>query len=192
MKRKFFRTKDEFAAWLEHNHDRADELWVGMYKKGSGRPSITWPEAVDVALRFGWIDGVRRGIDEESYENRFTPRRQGSTWSLKNIERVKQLTAEGVMHPAGLAAFEGHDERSARYSYEQIQNPVLDADYEREFRRNRKAWSFFEASPPSYKKAATHWVMSAKRDETRRRRLATLIEDSATGLKVLPLRPPAK
>ena len=192
MKRKFFRTKEEFTSWLEANHDRVDELWLGMYKKGSGRPSITWPEAVDVALRFGWIDGVRRGIDEDSYENRFTPRRPGSNWSLKNILRVKELIAEGVMHPAGLEAFEGHDERTARYSYEQIQNPMLDPDYERELRRNKKAWSFFQASPPSYRKAATHWVMSAKRDETRRRRLAMLIDDSSAGERVLPLRPPAK
>lgn len=193
MKPRFFRTQEEFGAWLERNYHSADELWVGFYKKSSGRKSITWPEAVDEALRFGWIDGVRKRIDDERYTNRFTPRRPTSNWSLRNIDRVRELTELGLMHPAGLKAFaERADERSALYSYEQRRAATLAPDHEREFKRNRKAWVFFESCPPSYRKSATHWVMSAKREETQRRRLSQLIEDSATGRRVPPLTPPSK
>ena len=190
MKPKFFRTQADFAAWLEQHHDSAEELWVGYYKKSSGRPSITWAESVDEALRFGWIDGIRKSIDGERYTNRFTPRRPTSTWSARNIKRVKELIEQGSMHPAGRKAFEARsDDRSSIYSYEQRHNATLDRDYERELRRNRKAWAFFQSSPPSYRKAVVHWVMSAKREETRRRRLSRLIEDSAEGRRVPPLTP---
>ena len=140
-----------------------------------------------MALCFGWIDGIRRGIDDERYTNRFTPRRKGSHWSARNIARAEELIKLGVMTPAGLEAFEARkDERSATYSYEQRRDAVLDEDYERRFRRNKRAWAFFESSAPSYRKTVVHWVMSAKREETRERRLARLIEASAAGRKVPP------
>jgi uncharacterized protein YdeI (YjbR/CyaY-like superfamily) len=189
-KPRFFRTQAEFALWLERHHDTANELWVGYYKKSTGQPSITWPESVDEALRFGWIDGVRKGIDDDRYMNRFTPRRPGSTWSAKNIKRAQELIALGIMRPAGRKAFQARTEdRSGIYSYEQRHLATLDPEYERQFRRKRKAWRFFESCPPSYRKAATHWVMAAKREETQRRRLARLIEDSAKGRTVPPLTP---
>jgi len=179
-KPKFFRTPAEFSAWLERNHASAQEVWVGFHKKATGRPSMTWAESVDVALCFGWIDGIRKSIDGESYTNRFTPRRPTSNWSARNIGRVKELTAKGLMRPAGLAAFEGRaDERSAIYSYEQRHNAKLAPGYERDFKRHKRAWAFFDSCPPSYRQTAIYWVMSAKREETRRRRLSKLIADSA-------------
>jgi uncharacterized protein YdeI (YjbR/CyaY-like superfamily) len=186
----FFATPADFRVWLEANHDSAAELIVGFYKKASGKPSLTWPEAVDQALCFGWIDGVRRGHGEDAYTNRFTPRRRGSTWSAKNIARVGELIEAGEMTPAGLAAFEARTAaRSAIYSYEQERAAaVLDAEQEREFRAQPAAWEWFQARPPGYRRSAIHWVVSAKRPETRARRLATLIEDSAAGRAIGPLR----
>lgn len=190
MRPTFFRTPADFRAWLEKNHARKTELYVGYYKKASGKTGITWQQSVDEALCFGWIDGVRRTVDEQRYTNRFTPRRRGSTWSAVNIARAKELIAEGRMTPAGLAAFEARTgDRISTYSYEQRKNPVLDPAYERALRKNKKAWTFFENSPPSYRKGVIHWVMSAKREETRARRLATLIEDSAAGRRIAPLAP---
>ncbi len=184
----FFVTASEFRSWLEQHHDDTPELWVGFYKKASGKPSITWPEAVDEALCFGWIDGVRRSIDDKRYVNRFTPRTPTSTWSALNIRRVKELAQEGRMHPAGLTAFgKRADERSAIYSYEQRKAAKLHPAEERRFRANRDAWKFFQAQPPSYRQAAIWWVVSAKREETRLRRLTTLIEDSGGGRTVPPL-----
>lgn len=178
----FFTRPEEFRAWLDENHEEGGELWVGFWKKGSGRPSITWPESVDEALCFGWIDGVRRGIDDESYMIRFTPRKRRSTWSSGNVKRVRELIEEGRMRPAGLAAFEARDEkRSGIYSYEQRKAVRLAPEQEREFRANERAWSFFESRPPGYRRQATWWVISAKRPETRERRLATLIADSEAG-----------
>ena len=178
-------------AWLEENHDRATELWVGFHKKGSGRPSITWPESVDEALCFGWIDGVRKSLGPESYMIRFTPRKARSTWSAVNIKRARELAAEGRMRPAGLKAFEARtDDRSAIYSYEQRHAARLDPEHEREFRANAKAWDWFQSRPPSYRKTATWWVVSAKREETRLRRLRTLIEDSAQGKTIRQLTRP--
>ena len=175
----FFATPADFRAWLEENHERAAELWVGFHKKATGRPSITWPEAVDEALCFGWIDGIRRSLGDESYVIRFTPRKPRSTWSAVNIARAKALIAEGRMRPAGLAAFEARsDDRSAIYSYEQRHEVRLAPDEEREFRANERAWEFFQAQPISYRRPALWWVVSAKREETRARRLRTLIEDS--------------
>jgi uncharacterized protein YdeI (YjbR/CyaY-like superfamily) len=193
MKPTFFATPSAFRAWLEKNHDSAQELWVGFYKKASGKPSITWPEAVDAALAFGWIDSVRKSVDEISYTNRFTPRRPGSTWSAVNVKRVKELTRLGLMRPAGLKAFDARKEdKSGIYSYEQRHEASLNAAQQREFRANKQAWNFFQRQPPSYRTAAVWWVVSAKREETRRNRLARLIEDSSQGSRVLPLARPTK
>jgi uncharacterized protein YdeI (YjbR/CyaY-like superfamily) len=184
MKPIFFATQSEWRAWLEKNHARKSEVFVGFYKKSSGRPTMTWSEAVDQALCFGWIDGVRRSINETSYANRFTPRRPNSNWSAVNIKKVEQLTKQGLMHPAGLAAFEKRsDERSKNYSYERA-NAKLDESHEKRFRAHKGAWAFWESQPPGYRRTATWWVVSAKREETRQRRLATLIEDSAKGRRI--------
>jgi uncharacterized protein YdeI (YjbR/CyaY-like superfamily) len=193
MQPRFFSTPSEFRTWLEKHHATAKELLVGFHKKGSGTPSITWPEAVDEALSFGWVDSIRRSIDDVSYTNRFTPRTARSRWSARNIERAKELIAQGRMHPAGRKAFEARTEdRSAVYSYEQRWQAKLGREFERQFRSNTKAWAFFMSQPPGYRTTATYWVVSAKRDETRRRRLATLIDDSAQGRTVRPLTSPAK
>lgn len=184
MEVKFFQTPSELREWLEEHHQTEKELWVGFYKKGSGRPSITWPEAVDQALCFGWIDGIRKSIDADSYMNRLTPRRPGSTWSAVNIKRVGELTELGLMQPAGLAAFEKRDEKKAQlYSYEQA-NSKLDESYEEQFRANERAWSFFQAQAPWYRRSAYWWIMSAKKEETRLKRLAILIEESERGSKL--------
>jgi uncharacterized protein YdeI (YjbR/CyaY-like superfamily) len=178
----FFATAADFRAWLDAHHDTARELLVGFHKKGSGRPSITWPEAVDEALCVGWIDGVRKRIDDASYSIRFTPRKPGSTWSAVNLDRVQDLTRAGRMRPAGLRAFAARlPEKSAIYAYEQEQPPAFDDAAEARFRANGPAWEFFQAQAPSYRKTAIWWVVSAKKEETRRQRLATLIADSAEG-----------
>lgn len=188
----FFPSPADFRAWLERHHTTEDELWVGFHKKGSGLPSITWPESVDEALCFGWIDGLRKSIDETSYRIRFTPRRPGSTWSTVNVRRARALMEEGRMRPAGLDAFENRREDLARrYSFEQGTVEFPEA-LEAEFRANPGAWGFFEAQPPSYRKTATWWVVSAKREDTRRRRLATLIADSEAGLRIAQLRRPLR
>jgi uncharacterized protein YdeI (YjbR/CyaY-like superfamily) len=189
----FFTEPADFRAWLKENHESESELLVGFHKKATGRPSITWPEAVDEALCFGWIDGIRRSLGDESYTIRFTPRKPRSTWSAVNIERANELVAEGRMRPAGLAAFEARsDDRSAIYAYEQRHAAKLAPDEEREFHANERAWAFFEAQPPSYRKTALWWVVSAKRKETRTRRLRTLVEDSANGRRLRQLTPPAR
>jgi len=181
MEIKFFKTPAEFRKWLEKHHETARELWVGYYKKDSGKRSITWPESVDEALCFGWIDGIRKSIDGESYMTRFTPRRARSIWSAVNIKRVEELAREGRMRPAGERAFAARTEnRSGIYAYEQRQ-PELVEPYGEKLRGNRAASKFFEAQAASYRKAASWWVLSAKREETRLRRLETLIEDSAAG-----------
>ena len=180
----FFESPSELRAWLEKNHASEDELFVGFHRKASGKPTITWPEAVDEALCFGWIDGVRKGVNDTSYMIRFTPRRARSVWSAVNIDRAHELKRRGLMTPAGLAAFERRsEERSRIYSYER-KNARFDAPAEATFRKNRKAWEFFEAQAPSYKRAATWWVISAKKEETRARRLQTLIADSAQGRRL--------
>jgi uncharacterized protein YdeI (YjbR/CyaY-like superfamily) len=175
-------------AWLRRHHASAGELVVGLYKTGSGKPSITWPELVDQVLCFGWIDGVRRSIDEQSYMIRITPRRKGSIWSAVNVRRAQELIALGWMEPIGLLAFDGRDERrSSVYSHERAHASLGD-DMESLFLANPKAWAYFGSQPPSYRKTAVHWVISAKREETRLRRLATLIEDSERGVRIGPLR----
>lgn len=189
-KPRFFATPERFRAWLERNHDRATEIWVGFHRKASGKPSITGPEAVDQALCFGWIDGIRKRIDDTSYMNRFTPRRPTSNWSEVNVRRVRELIDQGLMTPAGLRAFEARREnRTGIYSYEQRPQD-LPAKYARPFRADGAAWTAWRAMPPSYRKAATWWVISAKREETRQRRLATLIETTARGQRIPALTPP--
>lgn len=188
---RFFETAADLRDWLAANHESADQLWVGLYRKASGRPSITWPQVVDEALCFGWIDGIRKGIDEISYRNRITPRRKGSNWSAINIARVAELEAEGRMQPAGRRAFEARDEAKSRvYSYERT-TMAFDAEAEATFRANAAAWEWFDRVAPYHRKAATYWVMSAKRPETRARRLATLIEHAAVGRQVPPLTSPS-
>jgi uncharacterized protein YdeI (YjbR/CyaY-like superfamily) len=190
MEPTFFATPVDFRAWLERHHESHSELIVGFHKRGSGRPSITWSEAVDQALCFGWIDGVRRSIDDTSYSIRFTPRKARSTWSAVNIRRMKELVDEGRVAPAGLDAFARRtDDRTAIYSYEQRKAAKLGPDHERRLRADARASAFFEAQPPSYRRAAIHWVTSAKKPETRDRRLQQLIECSAAGRLVPPLRP---
>ena len=184
----FFESPDAFRAWLEQNHATEPELLVGFYKKGSGHPSITWPEAVDEALCYGWIDGVRKRIDDASYSIRFTPRKPRSTWSAVNIKRAGELTEQGRMRPAGLSALAQRvEEKSAIYAYEQRHGAALDPADEQLFRDNRGAWEFFQAQPAWYRKTATWWVISAKQPATRQKRLATLIEDSAAGRTIRPL-----
>jgi uncharacterized protein YdeI (YjbR/CyaY-like superfamily) len=190
MEPTFFATPADFRAWLERHHDSVSELLVGFHKKGSGRPSITWPEAVDQALCFGWIDGVRRRIDDASYSIRFTPRKPSSTWSAVNVKRMTELIAEGLVAPAGLAAFERRsDDRTAIYAYEQRRTAQLEPEQEQRLRADEGAYSYFESQPPHYRRAAIHWVTSAKKPETRERRLTQLIECSAEGRTVPPLTP---
>jgi uncharacterized protein YdeI (YjbR/CyaY-like superfamily) len=189
----FFETPAEFRAWLEEHHTNETELLVGFHKTGSGRPSMTWAESVGQALCFGWIDGVRRGLDEDSYTIRFTPRKARSTWSAVNIKRAKELVDGGLMRPAGLAAFERRsDDRSRIYAYEQRKQAKLDPAAEKAFRADRKAWAFFSEQAPWYRRNATYWVISAKKEETRRRRLRQLIGDSAAGRRLEHLTPPGK
>jgi uncharacterized protein YdeI (YjbR/CyaY-like superfamily) len=181
---RFFATADAFRRWLEKNHDTADELWVGYHKKDSGKRSITWSESVDEALCFGWIDGIRKSIDESSYTNRFTPRRRGSTWSKVNIRRVEALIEAGRMRPAGLAAYEARTEfKSGTYSYEQ--RPLeMPEPYAGLMKKNQAAWSFFQSQPPGYRKMMSWFVVSAKRDETRLTRLEKLIDYCARGERI--------
>jgi uncharacterized protein YdeI (YjbR/CyaY-like superfamily) len=180
----FFEDAAAFRAWLEANHDTPQVLNLGYYKKGSGRPSITYPESVDEALCFGWIDGVRRSIDEHSYSVRFTQRRPGSIWSAKNVTRAQELIADGRMAAPGLAVFDARDpNRTNMYSSEQ-QTVRFDAAFEAQFRENEAAWAYFYAKAPGYRRVATWWVMSARQEATRLRRLATLIEDSAAGRQI--------
>lgn len=189
IKPTYFATPVDFRAWLAEHHDKARELWVGYYKKGTGKPSITWPESVDQALCFGWIDGLRHTVDAESYMIRFTPRKATSMWSEVNLKRVAELTAQGLMTPAGLAIFEQRAEaRSGIYAYEQRKNGVLSAAQEAQFQANPTAWAFFQAQPPSHRTPAIWWVISAKKAETQQKRLETLIEDSAHGRRIAQLR----
>ena len=189
MKPTFFKNAAEWRHWLKENHDKVDELWLGYYKKDSGKVNYTWSESVDEAICYGWIDGLRRSIDAESYMIRFTPRRPTSIWSAVNIEKVKVLTKKGLMRPAGLKAWENRKHSKSKiYSFEQ-KPQALAPEYVKQFKKNPKAWAFFsEKLAPSYKKSSIHWVMSAKREDTRQRRLITLIESSEQELKIPLLR----
>lgn len=181
----FFATPNEFRAWLEKNHEAERELWVGFHRKATGRPSMTWPESVDEALCFGWIDGIRKSVDASSYKIRFTPRKKTSIWSLVNLGRVAELTRDRRMQPAGLAAFEQRKEaKTGIYLYEQRKNAALDRASEAEFRKNAKAWEFFQAQPPGYRKLAAWYVISAKQEATRQKRLVRLISDSEAGRRI--------
>jgi uncharacterized protein YdeI (YjbR/CyaY-like superfamily) len=186
----FFKHAGEFRAWLEKNHDSQEELLVGFYKKGSGRQNMTWSESVDQALCFGWIDGVRRGLDDDSYTIRFTPRKARSTWSKVNVAKVEKLESEGLMRPAGRRAFEARsDDNTGIYAFERARPAELPPEYDERF--SPAAREFFESQPPGYRRTAIHWVVSAKKEETRERRLAALIEDSAAGRRLASLTRPA-
>ena len=185
MKIKYFKSAHDFRRWLEKNHAITQELWVGYHKKSSRQPSITWPESVDEALCFGWIDGIRKSVDDLRYTSRFTPRRRGSIWSAVNIKRARELSEKGLMKPPGMAAFNARKEnKSGIYSYEQ-RSANLDAPYEKRLRQNKAAWDFFYAQPPSYRKAIGWWIVSAKQEATRLKRLEKLIEGSANRKRLL-------
>ena len=186
----FFDSPEAFYAWLEEHHETATEVWVGIWKKATGRPSLTWSQAVDQALCFGWIDGRMRSIDDRSHKQRFTPRKPASNWSKVNVEKVARLTEEGKMRPAGLAAFEKRrEDKTGVYSFERGEEAALDPGQEERFKQNARAWEFFQSQPPGYRRTAVHLVVSAKRPETREKRLNQLIEDSADGLRIKQLRP---
>jgi len=183
----FFETPATFRVWLRKHHRTADELWVGFYKKAAGRPSITWQEAVDEALCFGWIDGIRKSVDAESYTNRFTPRRRGSVWSAVNTRRALELIKDGRMRAAGKAAFEARDAAKTDALSRVRVAARLEKAHEAQFKANVAAWEFFSAQPPGYRRMAAWWVLSAKRNETQAKRLATLIQRSASGRRLVPM-----
>jgi uncharacterized protein YdeI (YjbR/CyaY-like superfamily) len=183
----FFPSRSDLRQWFDEHHTTDQELLVGYYKKSSDQPSITWPESVDEALCYGWIDGIRKRVDDASYTIRFTPRKPGSIWSAVNIRRAQALIENGQMQPAGLQAYQARKEdKSGIYSYEQ-RSDELPEPYAQELRQNEAAWAFFRVQPPSYRKAAGWWVVSAKQEDTRHKRLAQLIEDSAQGRTIPPL-----
>jgi uncharacterized protein YdeI (YjbR/CyaY-like superfamily) len=184
----FFASQWDFRKWLEENHDKEKVLFVGFYKVGSGQANMSWTESVDQALCFGWIDGVRKTIDKDAYFIRFSPRKPKSIWSAVNIKKMETLTQQGLMLPFGMAAFNLREaKRSGIYAYEQEQ-VRLSADFESQFVANKKAWDFFQSLPASYHKPAINWVMSAKQEVTRVKRLAELITDSEAGRKIKQLR----
>lgn len=181
----FFPTPTDFRKWLKKNHKKETELHVGFYKVGSGKPSLTWSQAVDQALCFGWIDGVRNSIDKDSYCNRFTPRRKNSNWSEINIKKVEELTKAGLMMPEGQKAFEWRlENRSGIYSYENIPGD-LSPVYKKQFVKNKIAWEYFNKQAPSYKKVIIHWIMSAKQEKTRLSRLEKAIQTSGIQKRLL-------
>lgn len=181
---RFFRTQADLRAWFEKNHDQGGELWVGYYKKGTGLPSVTWPESVDAALCFGWIDGLKRSVDEKSYTLRFTPRRRRSHWSARNLGRMKELIAEGLVAEPGLAAYGRRDRRKQKHAGA----ISLPTEYEGKLKANAAAWRYFQSARPSYRKQVKWWIVSAKREDTRQRRVAILIESCAEGDMIPPLR----
>lgn len=184
MKPKFFSTPEKFREWLAKNHDREEELLLGFHKKDSGKKSITYAEALDEALCYGWIDGVRKSFDETSYTIRFTPRKPKSIWSLVNVRHVERLMKAGRMAEPGLAAYARRDpKRTGIYAFENAARE-FSPEFEKQFRANKKAWEFFETEPPSIRRTCIFWVMSAKKEETRVRRLEQLIESSANGVRV--------
>jgi uncharacterized protein YdeI (YjbR/CyaY-like superfamily) len=185
---KYFKTAGELRKWFEKNHNKLTEQWVGLYKKGYESKGVTYLEAVDAALCFGWIDGITKRIDGEKYCQRFTPRKKTSTWSAVNILKVNDLTKKGLMHEAGLKAFNERDRsRTSLYSFEQKEIKLPPA-YEKKFKANKKAWGSYQKMPPGYRRISAWWVISAKQEETRLRRLDTLIADSEAGVKIKPLR----
>lgn len=188
MKPRFFKTATDLRAWFDKHHDRADELLVAFYKKMSGRPSISYPEALDQALAFGWIDGIRRRLDDEAYTIRFTPRRSGSVWSRINVKRAEELIARGEMHASGLRLFHQRDQTKTA-GYVRPEARTLDPSLAAALRANRKAAAFFEAQPPGYRNLMIGWIMNAKKEETRTRRFANLIAHSEKGTRVDMMNP---
>lgn len=183
----FFSTQTAFRKWLEKNHEKASELLVGFYKVNSGKPSMTWSESVDEAICFGWIDGVRRSIDEESYSIRFTPRKSTSIWSAINIKKVEELTKKKLMWPAGISAFSKRKEHKSKiYSYEK-EAENLPGEFLEKFKSDKKAWHYFQSMAPSYQRTAIHWVTSAKQEITKMKRLDELIKDSSAERKIKSL-----
>jgi uncharacterized protein YdeI (YjbR/CyaY-like superfamily) len=189
----FFETPEQLRDWLDANHDSADELFVGAWKKATGKPSLTWEQIVEEALCVGWIDGIRRSVPGDGWVIRLTPRRKGSNWSAINVAKVAQLRAAGRLRPAGEAAFAARrEDRTAVYSFEQQRAASFSVEQEARFRANPAAWDWFQAQSPSYRRTATFWVVSAKREDTRERRLEMLIDDSAAGRDVRPIARPAR
>jgi len=185
---RFFPHSAEFNAWLAEHHDSEDVLWVGYYKKSSGKPSVTWEETVDEALCYGWIDGLRKSIDDKSYRIRFTPRKPRSIWSQRNIDRVAVLTEQGRMKPSGLAAYAHHDKNPrSGYRVSEFVKELPEAMLA-EIRKIPGAWDFYKSQPLGYRRNTTRWITTAQREETKRRRLATLIEDASNGLRIKHLR----
>ena len=177
----FFSKQFDFRKWLQKNHKKETELLVGFYKIDSGKLSMTWPQSVDEALCFGWIDGVRKSIDKESYQIRFTPRKPTSIWSAINIGKIKELTKQGLMRQAGLASFEKRTESKSKIYSHEIKIVELTKTFKNQFKSNKKTWEYFQSLAPSYKKVSTHWVISAKQEATRIKRLNELIADSEAG-----------
>ncbi len=192
MKPIFFASPAKFRAWLEANHASKTEVLIGFHKKATGRPTLTWSESVEQALCYGWIDGVRRSAGPDSYTIRFTPRKASSIWSNINVAKMKELTALGLVRPAGRDAFQRRaPDKTGVYSFE-AEPQTLPQNFEAKLRANEKAWAWFKIQPPGYRKTATHWVMGAKKEDTRRSRLEALIADSAAGRKIKPLRRPGE
>ena len=186
----FFESAAQFREWLAAHHASATEVLVGFHKKATGRPTLTWSESVDQALCFGWIDGRRNSLGADAYTIRFTPRKPTSNWSTINVAKVEELTRLGLVHEAGLAAFDKRDPaKTGVYSFEREDRGLGDA-FEAEFRADATAWAWYQSQPPGYRRTAAHWVRSAKRETTQRSRLATLIEDSRAGRAIKPLRRP--
>lgn len=184
----FFATSADFRAWLEEHHATVGHLWVGYYKKATNKPSVTWEDTVEEALCFGWIDGIRKSRDDESYVIRFTPRKPGSVWSQRNIDLVERLTTEGRMKPEGLAAFAFKDVHpDSGYATADPGGALTDQMVTR-FKQNPGAWEFYHGQPAGYRRQAARWVTSAKGEDTQERRLATLIDDSAKQLRIKQLR----
>ncbi|WP_075185115.1 YdeI/OmpD-associated family protein [Teredinibacter haidensis] len=182
----YFKDQDDFCVWLEKHYAKIDEIWVGYFRKGSGKENLTWSESVDVALCFGWIDGIRKTVDEESYKIRFTPRKMNSVWSAVNVKKVEQLITDKRMRPEGLKLFKNRSDKEG-YSSDK-RNIKLDKAYEKQVKANEQAWEYFSNLAPSYKRDSIWWVMSAKKEETRLRRLEVLIESCEEGLKIPMLR----
>jgi len=184
----FFRNRTELREWFAGNHDKISEAWIGYYKKNTGKESIGWEDSVEVAICFGWIDGIRKSIDPESYKIRFTPRNPRSTWSHKNIRTAEKMIREGQMTPAGRETFRNRQEaKSGVDSFEQ-ENAGFSKPFENAFKENKKAWAFFNSQAAYYQRVTIRWVMSAKQEKTRIKRMKTLIEDSENQVRIKPMR----
>lgn len=184
---KYFTTQQSLRKWLEQNHLKADHLWIGFYKKSSGKKTISYDEALTEALCFGWIDGIRQANDEISYTTRFTPRRKGSIWSAVNIGKIKELIQSGIVADAGLKAFNALDPKKTNLYSSEHNNLELPSGYLKKFKANKTAWQWFSKMPNGYKRAAIWWIISAKQDATKEKRMNTLISDSEAGRKIKPL-----